>query len=233
MIKRTLKTTTGKLTVAIPSDLFEVTIGQMIALQENTDLRDLDAISILSGVPVDDLKNVQNMDDFAVFGKTVLILSHQIKYLYYANDIPATVTFNLNGYMASVKVASNLSVEPVGAFMAAREIIGDEITRHIEQHGKDDWQQYFNPSLTACCQVLAHYFYCRATGKPYNEYEAEEFVSEIKKLGVLEALPISKHFFTCFPNLSRKKTGFFQRLLQRLKEERASRHLKNLNTSIQ
>ncbi|HEY8928589.1 MAG TPA: hypothetical protein VIM55_05340 [Mucilaginibacter sp.] len=233
MIKRTLKTTTGKLTVSIPSNLSEVTIGQMIALQGNTDLSDIDAISILSGIPADQLKNIQNIDDFAAFGDTVLFLSHQIKYLHNADDIPSTITFNLNGDMVTVKVARNLSVQPVGAFMAAREIIGDEITKHIELHGQENWQQYFNPSLTACCQVLAHYFYCGATGKPYSEYEAEEFVSEIKKLGVMEALPISKYFFTCYPNLSTRKTGFFQRLHRRWKNERAYRHLKSLNTSTQ
>lgn len=231
MIKRTLKTTTGKLEISIPSNLSEVNIGQMMTLQETSDLSDIDAISILSNIPVDQLKNVQSMDDFAVFGEAVLHLSHQIKHLYNADDVPQAVVFNLNGEVVTVKVARNLSVEPVGAFMAAREIISDEIAKHIELHGQDDWQQYFNPSLTACCHVLAHYFYCRATGKTYNEYEAEEFISETKKLGVTEALPIAKHFFSCYPNLSKPKTGFFQRLLQRLKNERVSRHLKSLNIS--
>jgi hypothetical protein len=229
MIQKTLKTTQGKLKVQVPDRLEEVTLGQMIALQAKQDLDDLDAISILSGIPVDELKDVQNMDDFAVFGDGILSLSHQIKYLYNSDAIPKKISFTTG---KTVSVISNLSVEPAGAFMAAREIIADEINEHIKLHGDADWQQNFNPSLKACSHVLAHYFYCRATGKPYNEYEAEEFTAEIKKLRVTEALPIAKHFFTCYPSLSKPKTGFFHRLLQRWSSGQASGHLKNSNTSI-
>ena len=228
MIQKTLKTTTGKLTVSIPSALSEVTLGQMIALQENPALDDLEAISILSGVPVQQLQNVQSMDDFAIFGEAVLSLSHQIKHLYNSDAIPKKITFATG---KTVNVIKNLSVEPAGAFMAAREII--EINEHIKLYGDDDWQQYFNPSLKGCCQVLAHYFYCRATGKPYNEYEAEEFTAEIKKLRVTEALPISKHFFTFYPSLWTPKTGFFHRLRQRWSAGRGFKRLKSLNTSTQ
>ena len=224
---KTLKTTNGKLLVSIPATLAEVTLGQMIALQQNPNLGDMDAISILSGIPVEELQNVQSMDDFAIFGETVLSLSHQVKHLYDSDAIPKKVTFS-NGKTANV--TSNLSVEPAGAFMAARDIIGDEIGEHIKLYGDEDWQQNFNPSLKACCQVLAHYFYCRATGKPYNEYEAEEFTAEIKKLGVTEALPIAKHFFTCYPSLSKPKTGFFHRLQRRLNERLAYRRSRSLNT---
>ena len=224
---KTLKTTTGKLSVSIPATLAEVTLGQMMALQQNPNLGDIEAISILSGIPVEELQNVQSMDDFAIFGEAVLSLSQQIKHLYDSDAIPKKITFSND---KTVNVISNLSVEPAGAFMAARDIIGDEISEHIKLYGDEDWQQYFNPSLKACCQVLAHYFYCRATGKPYNEYEAEEFTAEIKKLGVTEALPIAKHFFTCYPSLSKPKTGFFHRLQRRLNERLAYRRSKSLNT---
>jgi hypothetical protein len=228
MIQKTLKTTTGKLRVQIPDKLDEVTLGQMIALQESPSLNDLEAISILSGIPVEQLQNVQSMDDFAIFGEGVLSLSNQVKHLYNSDAIPKKITFTTG---KTVNVMSNLSVEPVGAFMAAREIIGDEISEHIKLYGNEDWQQTFNPSLKACCQVLAHYFYCRATGKPYNEYEAEEFTSEIKQLRVTEALPIAKHFFIFYPALSGTRTGFFHRLRRRWSERLASKRSKSLNTS--
>ncbi len=99
-------------------------------------------------------------------------------------------------------------------------------------HGEDNWQEYFNPSLNACCQVLAHYFYTRVTGKMYNEYEAEDFVNEVKKLRVTEALPIAKHFFTCYPNLSKPKTACWHRLRQFWKKEPGYKPSKSLNTSI-
>ena len=229
MIEKTLKTTTGKLRVSIPTQLNEVTLGQMMDLQQTPDLNDIDAISILSGIPSDQLKTVLNFTDFQLFGDVVQSLSHQIAQLYNSDTIPDQII--LSAGKPTVKVMKNLSIEPAGAFMAAREIIADEISECIKIYGEEDWQDYFNPSLKACCQILAHYFYCKATSKPYNEYEAEEFTTEIKKLRVMEALPIAKHFFICYPNLSKQKISFWQRLRRLWKKRPASAHSKNLNTS--
>jgi hypothetical protein len=236
MIEKTLRTTDGKLRVKIPTQLSDVILGQMIAMQEKPQLNDIEAISILSGIPADDLYNVKNIEDFQIFGDAVLSLSYQIKHLYNSEVIPKEVIFNLdeaNGkpIQKRVRVMQNLSVEPAGAFMAARDIIAGEISAHIKQYGDDDWKENFNPSLNACCQVLAHYFFCRATGKKYNEYQAEEFCNEIKKMRVTEALPIAKHFFSCYPSLWKPKISFWQRLRLLWKNVRVSSHLKNSNTS--
>ena len=230
MIEKTLKTTDGKILVKIPTALSEITLGQMMDMQEKHYLNDLDAISILSGIPMDELNSVLNVDDFQAFGDSVLSLSNQIKYLYNSDSIPRKVSFTLGKRQVMVNVSNNLSVEPAGAFMAARDIIADEINETIKLHGEDDWKEHFNPSLKACCHLLAHYFFCRATGKKYNEYEAEEFTTEIKKLRVTEALPIAKHFFTCYPNLLKQKLSFLQRLHQYWRKKQVSRRLKNLNT---
>jgi len=229
--EKTLKTTNGRIKIKIPSSINEVTLGQLIALQDKPDVNDLGAISILSGIEVEQLQNVKNFDDLQQFGETVMLLSAQIARLYNSDDIPKKITFNLTGGATTVNVMHNLSVEPAGAFMAAREIIGDEIHNHITQYGADNWQDIFKPSLKACCQVLAHYFYCRATGKQYNEYEAEEFCAEIKKLRVTEALPIAKHFFMHYPSLSKSKTGYSLRLRQFWKKRQGSGLLKNSSTS--
>lgn len=226
-IERTLKTLNGTLKIKIPTLLSEVSLGQLMAMQEKDELNDLDAISILSGIPVEEVSNVRNMDDLQVFGDTVLSLSHQIKYLYNSEAIPDKVSINSK----NVNVIRNLSVEPAGAFMAARDIIADEIKEHVDKYGEDDWKEYFNPSLKACCQLLAHYFYCRASGKKYNEYEAEAFTTEIKKLRVTEALPIAKLFFTCYPSLSKPRTGFFRHLLMLWKNALAFSRSKNSSIS--
>lgn len=200
MTERILKTTEGKLRIQMPTQLNEVTLGQMIDLQAKPDITDIEAISVLSGIPVHELHNIKNYDDLHQFGEAVLSLSYQIKYLYNSNEIPKEVIFTLAGtdgtspQTTRVKVMQNLSVEPAGAFMAARDIIAEEINTHIKTYGEDDWQEHFNPSLNACCQVLAQYFYCRATGKKYNEYKVESFINEVKKLRVTEALPISLWF---------------------------------------
>jgi len=232
MIEKTLKTTTGKITIRMPVSLNEITLSQMMKLQEKPELNDLEVINILSGISLKQLQNVLCMDDFHPFADVILSLSEQVKGLYNNDAVPKKITFQLNNATKTINVIQNLSVEPAGAFMAARDIISDEINKHITQNGQDNWEICFNPSLKACCQVLAHYFYCRVTGKLYNEYEAQEFCTEIKKLRVTEALPVAKHFFTCYPNLSKQKTNFFQYLLHRLRKRPASRHLKNLNISI-
>lgn len=229
MIEKTLKTTNGKLQIRIPTVLNEVTLGQMMAMQEKGYLDDLDAISILSGVPKEELYSVRNFDDFAALGDQIKSLAHQIKYLYQSDIVPHKVTFMLGKRKVAVNVTRNLSVEPAGAFLAARDIIAEEISRHIEIHGNENLEDHFQPSLNACCHLLAQYFFCRATGKKYDEYEAEDFVEEVKKLGVTEALPIAKHFFTCYPNLLKQKISFWQQPRLYWKKRQASRRLKNLN----
>ncbi|HTD40694.1 MAG TPA: hypothetical protein VK671_08745 [Mucilaginibacter sp.] len=230
MIEKTLRTTDGKLKVRIPTILNEITLGQMMQMQKKHYLNDLEAISILSGIPKEELYTVSNFDDFQVFGEYVQSLAHQIKYLYNSDIVPHKVTFMLGKRKVVVNVIRNLSVEPAGAFLAARDIIADEINAHISLYGEEGWQEHFQPSLKSCCNVLAQYFFCRATGKKYDEYEAEEFNEEIKKLRVTEALPIAKHFFSCYPDLLKQKIGFFQRLHQYWRRKQVFRRLKNLNT---
>ena len=231
MIEKTIKTIEGKINIKIPSLLNELTLGQLMAMQEKTDLSDLDAISILSGIAIDELQNIKDANDLHVFGEAVLSLSTQIRYLYNSDEIPKKVTFYNGKTPVEVKVINNLSVEPAGAFLASRDIIATEINEHINAHGEEDWQQHFNPSLRACCHVLAQYFYCRATGERYNEYKIEAFCDVIKQLRVTEALPIAKHFFTVYPNLLKRKTSFWHRLLPFWKKKPVYNALSALDTS--
>jgi hypothetical protein len=231
MIEKTLKTIGGKINIKIPSLLNELTLGQLMAMQEKPDLGDLDAVSILSGIAIGDLQNIKDPADLHVFGEAVLSLSTQISYLYNSDDIPKKVTFYHGESPVQIKVTNNLSVEPAGAFLASRDIIATEINEHIKAHGEEDWQQRFNPSLKACCQVLAHYFYCRVTGERYNEYKIEAFCDAIKQLRVTEALPIAKHFFMNYPNLSKPKTSFWRRLLPFWKKRPAYNPLSVSDTS--
>ena len=211
MIEKTLKTTAGRLLIKIPSSLDEITLGQMMELQEKASLTDLEVISILSGIPLIQLQNVNRIDDLIAFGDAVHTITQQIIHLYNSDAIPSKITFQQRDGDVTVAVIKNLSVEPAGAFMAAREIIAAEMARHIADCNEGDSLEGFNPSLKACCQILAHYFYCSVTGGQYDEYKAEEFCNAIKKLRVTEAMPIAKHFFTCYPNLYKPKISFWLR----------------------
>jgi len=230
MIEKTLKTTKGKIRVKIPSYLDEVTLGQTMQLQDKPQLNDLDAVSILSGIPVDELQNVQNIDDFQAFEDAIISLSDQIKNFYNSDQVPDKITFQFDGRNTTVKIISNLSIEPAGAFMASRDVIAEEINEHIKLHGEEDWKENFNPSLNACCHILAHYFYCKVTGEKYNEYKAEEFCEQVKQLKVAEAMPIAKYFFTSYPNLWKPKISYWHRFRQLWKKRRVLMLSVNSNT---
>ena len=232
MIEQILKTTEGKIRVAIPADISELTLAQLIQLQEAPELNDLKAISILSGVTLQDLQNVTNVEDLHFFTDCIFLLSHQLKNLHNEKALPKQVCFTIDGKMRKVNVIQNLSVEPAGAFMTAGEVIGSEIQDFIKQHGEEDWQERFNPSLKACCQVLAQYFYCRATGQKYDEYKAEEFTEQVKQLKVTEALPVARYFFTVYPRLSTTKTGFWHRMLRHWRKKQVYTPSASSNTSI-
>jgi hypothetical protein len=129
MIEKALKTTYGKLKIKIPGNLSEMTLGQIIEIQDKPDLNDLEAISILSRLPLWQLNHVRYMDDLQVFSEHISLLTQQITHLYDSDNIPQKVTFP-GGKI--INVIHNLSMEPAGAFMAAREIISEEINGHIQ-----------------------------------------------------------------------------------------------------
>ena len=204
-----------------------------MAMQATEHLNDLQAIHILSGVPLKDLQQVKSFNELQLFNEHVLKLAGQIKQLYNSDTVPDQVVFTMEKKPKTVKVMKNLSVEPAGAFMAARDIIAEEINKHIALHGDTNWQETFNPSLQACSQVLAHYFYSKATGQPYDEQLAAAFTNQIEALPVTDALPIAKYFFLNYPNLSKPKTGFWHRLFRRWNNGPVLKNLKLSDTSTQ
>jgi hypothetical protein len=130
-----------------------------------------------------------------------------------------------------VKVIKNLSMEPAGAFLASKDLIADEINRHIDLYGEDDWKDNFVPDMNCIVMILAHYFYCRATGLPYSEQNAEDFRSEILKLPVQLALPIGRYFFLIYPNLLQQKVSLWEAMRQTWRKKRVLHRLKNSSTS--
>lgn len=232
MLQKTLKTTTGSLTVAIPEKLEEVNLGQLMELQATENLSDLQAISILSGIALSDLQDVKDMSGLQIFSHHITDLSAAIQNLYNSNSMPKKVIFKLNDRPKTVAVTSNLGIEPAGAFFAARDVITDEINDHVTRFGEDGWREQFNPSLRSCALILAHYFYCPATGQRYTEHGAEQFIEHVKRLPFTDALPIAKYFFLSFPNLSKPRISFWHRAQLCWKKRLALNRFKSLATSI-
>ncbi|HEY4194577.1 MAG TPA: hypothetical protein VGM63_03520 [Mucilaginibacter sp.] len=226
MIEKSLVTATGQLKIAMPTQLSELTLGQVMELQQTQYLDDLEAISLLSGVSMDSLTGLTDSNELRLFEKHIESLNNQLKYLYESHVIPKKVYFLLGKRKVSVRVAHHLSVESAEAFLSAGNTIADEINRHISLYGEEKWKIHFVPSLSSCCHLLADYFYCRATGKKYDEFEVLAFCEEIKKLRVTDALPIATHFFKMYPNLLKQKMGFSERLHLFLRKLMISRRIK-------
>lgn len=218
MFSTTLKTTEVKLSVQIPDAIQGITMGMMAQLQK--EVSDIESISILSGIELEKLYQVRKIEDFDQFKPTLEKLTNDLKNLN-KDLIPLYVTISGK----KIKVNRNLSIEPAGAYMAAKNIMADEfnIAQKIDP---ENWQNNFNPAIESSCRVLAHYFYEKATGNLYNEYKAEEFTEEIKQMPITEALPVALCFFLLYPALSQKKVNFLS-LLQHLWKNR--RGLKTLN----
>lgn len=197
MHTKTLKTFTGTLKISIPENLNELSLGKLIELSENPNRNDIHYMSILSGLPLIELANLINIYDIHQFVDHVNSITHQLSYVYDGRDVPEVVLFGDK----KVKVLKNLSIEPWGAFVAARDIMVDEINKHIGTHGEENWKETIQPSPKACAMILAHYFYCRVTGNLYEEQKAEEFFDVVKDLPVQVAMPIARYFFLNYPNL--------------------------------
>ncbi len=226
MITKTLRTLNGKIKVKIPTGLDEISIGQMIEMNK-LDLATAENIPLMPGLTREVLDNVIDYNELVDLQQHVLSLAHQIKYCYNETAIPEFVYFG----QTKVKVIRNLSIEPAGAFLASRDLIADEINKHIAEYGEDGWKENFNPSLDTVAMVLAHYFYCRVTGSLYVEQKAEEFKDEILKLPLQTALPIARHFFLSYPDLLQQKLSLLQLWRMKWKSALALRRLKSSRTS--
>ena len=184
MITKQVQTLTGKIRLQIPTELTEITLGSMIAMESATG----NEIPLIPDLTAEVCDNIVNVSDLIDIRERILSLAHKIKYQYQETKLPEK--------LLGVKVPQNLSIEPAGAYLVCRDLIAEEINRHITEFGEDEWEQHFQPSLNTCALILANYFYCRVTGELWNEQKAEEFRSEVLKLSVAESLPVARFFFS-------------------------------------
>lgn len=240
MITKFIHTTTGKLRISIPESINELKVSQLLAIQECENITDVKVLSILSGVAEELIWNISDIRELSKFNERVRSLMHQIAYCYNETAIPefviiGTKTRKILGYNFErdnkIKVLKNLSIAPAGAFMACRDLISDEINKHINIYGEESWEENFVPAINVCAELVGHYLYCEATGLLYNETKAEAFKSEIVKLPVQTVLPIARYFFLNYQNLSSTKMKFCQALRATWNARLVSKRLKNSRTS--
>lgn len=234
MISKTLKTLSGTVKIKIPENLNEITIGQAIEAENWTE--ESDCVPYIPGLTKDVTDNIIDFNQLIDIRDRTLSLAHQIQYCYNENQIPKYITFGTKKVKQlwwfktipnKVKVITNLSIEPAGAYLSSRDIIVEEINKHISIYGEDKWQESFKPGFDVCASVLANYFYCPVTSELWNEQRAADFKSEILKLSIQDAMPIACFFFRNFNNLYRPKTTAYQLFRQILKRKAALRRLRS------
>lgn len=220
-----IKTTSGPLTISIPSDLSEVTIGMMMDLTPGygDSLSQLEIMSALTGIPSGNKHGVIYPDDMftlcdicdveaflADFNEPIELLAIQIKACLIDAEVPDVITvpvgkpsFKNRWYSKKkiehggklVKVAKNLGIEPGGAYMEAKEIIAEEFKEWEKVKAELGDHIEFSPSIHSLCRVLSLYLYSKAMDQKFSPQRAAEFDEITKQLPIDKALPIARFFF--------------------------------------
>lgn len=209
MLTQKFKTADGDITLSIPQNLSELTMG-MLADSEpkpGDSLSPLDMLSVLSGVPKESdtepcLLDIFDIDELNVFTDTVTALYYQISALKDdADKFPDSVVLPMNKYSypkagkkrlkwslswpplnisgLKISIPKDIKVSPAGAAMEAEEVIKEEI--QIYENAKKAFGDHlvFNPSANSLLHILALYFYCPATGEKFNPQRVIEFANDV------------------------------------------------------
>lgn len=240
-----IKTTSGPLTISIPSDLSEITIDVLMRLTPayGDTFSPLEQLSILSGIPkefndkkpdVICLEDICNLDDLAVFDTTIELLAIKIKSFVTEQEIPESILVPVDTAITRgwrwfrgsrhhvgklVPVIKNLGIQPAGAYFEAKEIIRQEFEEWAKVKKEYGDHIEFNPSIQSLCRVLSLYLYVPATGEKFNSARAADFDKVTKQLPITKALPIARYFFLRYPNLSKPKAPPFRDQLQRYRSK--------------
>lgn len=243
MITKTIKTTSGPLKITIPSDIKELTIGKLMELtpEPGHSFSELEQLSILSGVALNDnedlfgncLLDICNMDDLRVFDEALQTIAYQLKHFVTVQKIPnqVTITMNIDNrsrwfgkrlpyFEKRIDVSKNLGISPAGAYLEAKELIKKEYELWERVKKEFGEQIEFNPSIAAQIRLLSLYFYVPATGNKFNTLKVIEFDEVIKRMPITDALPIARHFFLSYPNLSKPKVKPSMKSLKQLNSKR-------------
>jgi len=185
----------------IPENLNEITFGQLIELRK-PDLTNAEVLSVLSGVPVDEIYEARSFQEINRIAKIYIDLFTHSAAGANISSIPHKIKVNYAGKLKTVKFGKYLSMEPAGAYSAANKVITSEIYSNIDMYGEDNWKNHFNPSLQVCADVVDAFVYCRVTGKLWSDQGRESFALSMRAADVLI---LAKHFFNVWPNLISKK----------------------------
>lgn len=208
------------LTLNMPDQPNELTLGQFLKLREEKDI--ITQLAILCSVDKEDLLNIKyspkaekQLQDAI---KLTEILNDNIRD-YFNSDAcivpPVTVTI-MNKV---VRVPQDLEKEPFWPSRKVKEVIQEK----IQETGTG---VAFDPTDKAA-DVIAHYLYVPFTGRPYNEYQAEEFKEVIHGLPLTDAIPLANFFFLKWKSLYLTRFSCFLTELRMWRKKLVSKYLRS------
>ena len=175
-----------------PQEVNELNLKQFFALRNATDI--LDEICAITGLNRQSVQNFKSADDLKTCRQLLNNLGQKINQGFNANKLPKTVTLGNK----TIKIPTNLKLEPVGAFIAVHNLITDEHKRNAENDTE------FDPTNLVPL-VLAHYFWLPYQGQDalYNDelIEDEAYMNLILALPITEGIPVANFFFQKYPDL--------------------------------
>jgi len=174
-----------------PTEVAELTLGQFLALRCSTDI--LDEICALTGLGRQSVQNFRSQDDLKCCRLLLNNLGDKLAKGLAKAKMPKQTT--IGGKI--VTVPKNLKLQPVGAFIAAHNLITQTQKRQAQN------AEEFDPT-DLIPQLLANYFWLPYMGEDelYSDekIENEAYMQQILNMPVTHALPIANFFFRRYPN---------------------------------
>lgn len=218
MYNKAIKTNTGTyIDINIPECPHDVNMGKAIAIMpyisqlvnavgdERLVKSPFELLAIITGMSIDDLyTSVMPGNALEAVNSYCEAAVHYIYTLPDSAHKAKCVKVTYNGQVKKINVMK-LSMEPVGAYMAANEVIIADMDKCIEQYGPDGWKQNFAPTFEACAQVVDQFLYSLVTGKPWEEDKVKTY-GFVNQLSVPDALYIAKYFYNAWPELNKPGT---------------------------
>lgn len=189
--------------ISIPENANEITIGQLMAVTD-PNLTDFEIMAEISGLPVEDLYEMFDIDLISDFVKSYqAVVDFLVNRLPRSLAIPAALKITYQGRGIKVKVRGKLNIEPAGCYFMAKKLIDDEIQFAIDMFGPNSWQDHFSPSITSCSRLLDLFLFRKVDRSQRSLDETIKCFEGIsKQLPLIDALAIAKHFFNKCPDLN-------------------------------
>ena len=208
---------------SLPSDASEVTLGQFLKLREADANDHISQLSVLMNVNKEDINLLSTKYSKQILNaiKLTQVLIQDLQ-AFFESDVYLVPPKEVKLMDKIVRIPQDLQKEPFWPSRKVKEIIQDKLKETGSGNEFD---------LTdKAADVIAHYLYFPYTGRPYNEYQAEEFKEVILDLPITEAMPLATFFFLKWKPLYLTRWSCFLVALRIWRKKLALKYSINMKT---